>query len=221
MHTFGPRTVLKAAPELRRHAEVLREPRGAGYWLWKPFAIRAVLDRVPEGDWVLYLDAGTEVVAPLAPLLALPHAGDIVLFHHKTGERLKKWTKRDCFVLLGLDRETAHQAPILCAGVQLYRAGSTARRFVSEVAEACTDRRILTDDPNRCGFENLPDFVEHRHDQSVLSLCALKHGIETHPDPSQYGEHSRAPYGQLLNHHREQLRFRPLSGLIRHVRDRW
>ena len=39
------------------------------------------------------------------------------------------------------------------------------------------DKRIITDDPNEPGVENYPDFKEHRHDQSILSLLVKKFGL--------------------------------------------
>ena len=36
--------------------------------------------------------------------------------------------------------------------------------------------------PNACGKENFPEFIEHRHDQSVLSLLKTRFGISTTND---------------------------------------
>jgi hypothetical protein len=46
---------------------------------------------------------------------------------------------------------------------------------------------------NVCGLPNYPGFEDHRHDQSVLSLLARKHGIATRPDVSQWGDGRRSP----------------------------
>ena len=88
------------------------------------------------------------------------------------------------------------------------------------------NKNILTDIPNACGLSNLPEFKDHRHDQSILSLLAKKHNVEMFRDPSQWGNpHKRpsarqknemlpfpysdepflnSPYGTLLNHHRRR-----------------
>lgn len=67
--------------------------------------------------------------------------------------------------------------------------------FLEEWLNYCTDERILTDISNRCGYDNYAEFKDHRHDQSVLSLLVLRHGIETFRDPSQFGNHLKlAPY---------------------------
>ena len=37
---------------------VLDLPRGAGYWLWKPYIIKDALASVEDGDYVFYVDSG-------------------------------------------------------------------------------------------------------------------------------------------------------------------
>jgi uncharacterized protein YndB with AHSA1/START domain len=74
----------------------------------------------------------------------------------------------------------------------------------------------------------LDGFIEHRHDQSILSLIAIRKDIELFRHPSQYGNHLKtelyrdpgewlrcpystrglydnSPYGTLINHHRGRL----------------
>ncbi len=50
------------------HPNILNQPRGAGYWLWKPAIIRDALACAAEDDLVLYMDAGIKFVAdPAGP----------------------------------------------------------------------------------------------------------------------------------------------------------
>lgn len=36
--------------------------RGIGYWLWKPYIIDQVMSKVPDGDFLVYADAGVEFI---------------------------------------------------------------------------------------------------------------------------------------------------------------
>ncbi len=103
-----------------------------------------------------------------------------------------------------------------------FSAGQAIARKLFLAAEAAEEgrSRILTDIPNVCGFDNLPGFRDHRHDQSVLSLLASSRGIIPHRDPSQFGDpyipnkydrtgpkvlssvFADSPYGTLLHLHR-------------------
>lgn len=185
----------------RLHPTIARAPRGAGYWLWKPWLLNAALAAADDGDVVMYSDAGATLVADPRPLVELTQRHPVLIFGQGTKARV--WTKRDCFVLLNADSERYWDAPTRCASFQLYRAGPLSRAFVAELLAACTDPRILTDLPNMMGRDNLPEFREHRHDQAVLGILAERYRLALLPDPSQYGApHAGAPYGQVFDHHR-------------------
>jgi hypothetical protein len=47
--------------------------------------------------------------------------------------------------------------------------------------------------PNICGKPNLDEFIDHRHDQSVLSLIATHYGLQGFRWPSQWGNHEKLP----------------------------
>jgi hypothetical protein len=217
---------LRRTPFHRQHRSVLDQPRGAGYWLWKPYIIGQALDDAAAGDIVAYSDSGISVIAPLQPLFDLSRrAGGILLFRG-TGE-CRQWTKRDCFVFTGCDEPRYHNAPMASASCLLLVKSNRSRDFVAEWLESCADPRVLTDSDNNCGLANLPGFVDHRHDQAVLSLLAARHGLELFRSPTQFGNHGKppafrqpgewllhpyddpviytnSPYGTLLFHHRKR-----------------
>lgn len=82
--------------------------------------------------------------------------------------------------------------------------------FFQEVLHYAQDIRIISDRPNTMGKDNYPDFVDHRHDQSVISLISKKRGIKKFRDPSQYGiinhypkeVEKRSAYPQIIDSHR-------------------
>src|SRR5262249_22978056 len=136
-----------------------------------------------------------------------------------------KWTKRDCFVFMDCDESRHHRGQMVDASFMLLVKTERSIAFIREWFLYCSQRHLLTDQPNICGSPNLPDFVEHRHDQSILSLMANRDGIELFRHPSQHGNHlkeeryrepgewTRYPYGSrgiyynspyktLLYHHR-------------------
>ena len=233
VHEWGPERLRRTA-FYGAHQDVLDRPRGAGYWLWKPYILQSLLDDVGDGEVVLYADAAISVLRPLTPLAELcRERGGILVFrghYDGVGGRLnvcRVWTKRDAFVLTGTDTEAFHDAPMLDAAFLALTRTGRARRFVDEWLRWCTLPGALTDEPNACGRANLRGFVEHRHDQSILSLLAARHGLEVFRAPSQFGNHVKAgalreagewlrqpyddagaclnsPYPTLLFHHRKR-----------------
>jgi len=184
---------------------ILNKRRGAGYWLWKPFIIGQALTEVREGDCLIYSDSGIEIIGDLTPLLEIAVQNELAVFsgHGKCRE----WTKRDCFVYLGADQPAYHDAQMVDASFLVLMKTPRACAFAENWLESSMDGRVLTDDPNTCGLPNLPGFMHHRHDQSVLSILAKRENLEVFRSPSQFGTNDESafknsPYGTLLNHHR-------------------
>lgn len=208
--TFGP-TDFRRTAVYRAYPEVSRTARGGGLWLWKPLFIRYVLERIEQGDLLMYLDAGIEIRAPLEPLVTLADRGQgVALF--RVHERLnRQWTKRDCFVLMDCDRPEYRDSEQTMSGIILLRKSALTVRLVDDWLNYATDVRIVSDRPNECGLPNYVDFVEHRHDQSILNNLRIRYGLAGYSDPTQYGEPYRAAaskgvddYGTLLLLHRER-----------------
>lgn len=193
------KSLLSKTEFYKQHQGILDQDRGAGFWLWKPFIILETLRAAEDGDIIVYSDSGAEIIAPLDPLIDLCRQKEgILLFnvHTPHGKHTNiKWTKRDCFVLMDADTSLFHSAEQVAGSPQLYQKNPRSIAFLEEWLHYCTDERILTDIPNRCGLDNYTEFKDHRHDQSVLSLLAVRHGVETFRDPSQFGNHLKlAPY---------------------------
>jgi hypothetical protein len=172
---------LRATPFYREHQAILDSPRGGGFWLWKPYIILQALRSVGPGDVVIYYDVGRAnpcaFTRPIAPLVQwcrnhngmLPGVPVLPQGH---------WTKRDCFHFMGCDLAQFWKAIQIQATFSLW-SGPAAIEFVSLWLKWCTDRRCLSDDPNTCGLPDLPGFVEHRHDQSVLTNLCVQRNVVT------------------------------------------
>ncbi len=127
--------------------------------------------------------------------------------------------------MMDCDTEDYYNTIQLCSGYQLYLKNDRSIDFVQEHLDYCQNINIVTDLPNVCGLDNLPGFREHGHDLSILSRLAVKQGIETFRNPSQWGNSRKleefrelgefgsrpdgnialnSPYPTLINHHRER-----------------
>jgi hypothetical protein len=198
-----------------QHRHILEQPRGAGYWLWKPYIIRDGMDRAEEGDVVVYLDAGVLIHRHLEPLLEQARRRELMLVKNRHPNR--PYVKRDCFVLTGTDLPECHEAPQLDASCLLIKNTRANRELIATWLDLCTDARILTDAPNECRQPNLPGFVSHRHDQAVLSLLYWKRR-----DQLMHQLCERQLLRRYLEHHRRRTERVPIgvwSRLPRRVRN--
>lgn len=153
---------------------LLRHRRGAGYWLWKPFLISEALSRIQHGELLVYADAGCEISGDREQtfweFLPIEEDKDIavtVLEPHRT---VVRWTNQYCRRRLdpaGHFLEYAQIQSGLLGIKNNERSRELIRRWLSWCLE--DDYSLLVD---RDEAEPDERFIEHRHDQAILTLIA-------------------------------------------------
>lgn len=156
--------------------ELFESSVGKGFFSWKPFILLDAMNKLDDGEIIFYSDVND-----------LFHPGLIQYVNHLIeddccllvmgGASNKDWTKRDCFVFMDCDEEDYWNSTQLEAGVCFWGVCEKSKQLLSEWLKYCTDRRIISDDPNVSGKDNFPSFKEHRRDQSILTNLAVKHGL--------------------------------------------
>ena len=186
---------LKSTAFYRDNREIFELPKGIGYWLWKPYIIMETMKTLSDGDIVIYSDCGIEIENKLETLISVCSEVQPVLLFGNGNFTNSKWTKRDCFILMDCDNELFWKGAHCDAAFSLFKKNGMVLQFLSEWLEYARDKRILTDLKNTCGKNNLPDFTEHRWDQSILSLLAQKYRVPFYRMPTQFGNHYKSyPY---------------------------
>jgi hypothetical protein len=176
-------TLLRSDPLFRGEALIAYD-RGIGFWSWKPHIILAALNDARDGDVVVYSDAGRyrggyTVYRSVAPLIAFAelNAGCLPGVLIPNYGPNSHWTRRDCFVLMKCDSVHYWSHPQVQATFSVWIKNEQSLQFLREWRAYCMDIRIIGDGPNTCGLPNLPGFVDHRHDQSVLTNLVLMRRI--------------------------------------------
>lgn len=162
---------LKSTEYYAVNKSILDEPRGAGYWTWKPFIILDTMDSLKFNDIVLYMDSST--VFSYDPTEWIMSVDDMKLVG--TSFINKDWTKRDCFSLMNCDSEIFWEGHQVWAGCICCRKRAKVYAILEKWLHLCMYRQLVTDDPSI--RQNFPSFKEHRHDQSILSILAIDNGI--------------------------------------------
>ena len=186
-------TDLKSTKFYTKYSNIFANPRGAGYWLWKPFYIYKTLKdpTISEGDIIIYCDAGSVFINDPLPLIKLCNdKEDILLF--KTDELNVKWNKPSCLSKMFKNplADKILKAKQLAATFQVYKKTSKSLEFVKGWLTYCCKPGLIEDyvKENEIGIKD-PRFVEHRHDQAILTNLSIREGIKPYRDPSQGGNH--------------------------------
>ena len=88
----------------------------------------------------------------------------------------RKYSKRDAFIIMGVDNPVFSETNQYMAGIQIYKKSEYTIKFIQEWLFYCQDIRIITNQKNTLGQPNYQGFVENRHDQTALSLLIKKYG---------------------------------------------
>lgn len=201
-----------------KNAHILNLKRGAGYWLWKPYIINKYLHEIGFDDYLIYTDSGIVFVDSIDELIEMEKSNldrDGVLLTETTqwipsGPPWKaplehEWTKRDAFVLTDTDRPEITHTVQANGAFAIFQPRQKAFDFLQEWLRWGSDIRAITDMANCMGKPNYEGFVEHRHDQSLLSILGKKFGFRVVGDMTHWGEPRRDPrYKTILNHHRSK-----------------
>ena len=155
---------------------IFEEAVGKGYFLWKPYILLDTMNKLDDGDIIMYCDTN-DMFHPQLPQAVEQLMGDDECLLLLGGFPNRDWTKRDCFVYMDCDNEDYWDVTQLEAGVCFWKVCDKSKQALQEWLEYCTDRRILTDDDNVSGKENFETFQEHRRDQSILTNLAVKHEL--------------------------------------------
>ncbi len=182
---YGPQDIDSIFME-ESQAHFEHSKKGFGGYFWKPYLLKKTFDELKEGDYLVYSDSGTVFVKNIKPLLNYMDAQGKSVFCFSLPLIEKQFTKRDAFVLMDCDTEEYANKRQISANFFILKKDAESTRFLNAYYEYSKDYRILTDAPNTQGLPNYPEFLVHRHDQSIISLLSKKLNALVEGDVSDY-----------------------------------
>lgn len=173
--------------------------RIAGYGWWKPAIILQLLNNIPDNDIVLYLDSGHNIIKECEKKLityleyVLEH--NILAFFLGDGTNNideKQYTKRDLLIHLNCDNERFYSNQF-ASGQLLVVNNDIGKSFIHSFLNVFNDIHLANDEPSK--VKEHPEFIAHRHDQSILSLLYKLTGLGGLKDESDTWLEANGPIG--------------------------
>jgi hypothetical protein len=182
--------------------DILSSGRGAGYWLWKPYFIYWEILMMNDGDYLVYTDAGVEFRGHIKHLIS--HVSQSV-FLFGNNYNHEHWCKGNVTnEILG----SRSDRPQVQASAMIFRACDESRQFVKRWLLWCQMPGFIDDSQ---GDDNDPEFMEHRHDQAVITCLAYRYGYRLHYWPAMYNDGEflyekkfNDEYPVIFHHHRKR-----------------
>jgi hypothetical protein len=150
--------------------------RGYGYWIWKPYLIKKTLEELNDNDILVYCDSGCQInnngkqrfYEYIDMLNSNKENYGIISFQLEFNEI--QYTKKQIFDKLHSDNE--HQNKLQClATIIILKKNIHSINIINEWYNNSQIYNLINDD-----IENEDNnFIENRHDQSILSVLVNKY----------------------------------------------
>lgn len=147
--------------------------RGYGYWTWKPYLVNQTLEKMQDGDILVYSDCGNRWIENSIGrfqeyLSMLTEDKPIVAFQQQHLE--KDWTKGDVFLYICSKTWKKYAVTLqLWSGCFLIMKSKVTMNLVEQWNDITVNHRNLVTD-KKSETPNMGTFQENRHDQSIFSL---------------------------------------------------
>lgn len=148
---------------------------GVGFCSWKPQIILDAMNQIKDNEIIVYLDVvdhiNNQSFFPWVEWNVNNELNGRFIAKHDHFYN-KQYTERDCFIGMGCDNTYYWDQLIVEAGTIAFKKNNENINLLNEWASWCRMPEIICKDQNYYGQPNLPEFIEHRTDQSILSnLC--------------------------------------------------
>ena len=194
----------------QQNKTLLDQPRGCGYWCFKPYIISVAMTCLIDVDVLIYSDAGVEFIDNVNHIIDRMDQ-DIFLFANNCDHA--HWCKRDIIeeIMPKIGWEFFDWQ--VQASVIFFRVNDKTRAFVKEWLDYCLVPGLIDDSPSKA--PNHPEFRENRHDQAILTTLAYREGYRLHWWPAIYNDgafryesdsYIDEGYPPLFLHHRRRNR---------------
>lgn len=176
--------------------------RGFGWFAWKPYILRHALDRVNDGDVVMFLDADTYPIHDFSMLydICRKDGGHMAFMATARTEPLcnRQWCKRDAFIRMGMDSEHYwHCGHAVARFILMQKGAPQIDEFLKRWQWYCLDRHCQTFEASVLGPElgGLPktdgptgNFREHRTEQAGYTLLVRDYGWKLYREACEFGK---------------------------------
>lgn len=144
-----------------------------GFYCWKSWAVKSVMDKMEDGNFLVYADAGCIINNNGDNLLIkwlekISVDNDFIAFQQKYAE--EEYTKEDVFQFFKITHENnqIRKTGQFFAGAFILRKNKSTANLVEKWFKLSNYNFQLIDDSIIC--ESSPNFLLPRYDQSIISL---------------------------------------------------
>ena len=178
-----------------KYGDILKKPRGGGYFIWKIQIIKQELELIKENDIIVYLDAGSSINkygksrfdqyikmlnnSPYGFLAFVTNGGRSFM----TQELIDYFNKDEFIIDSSLLEKDNYIGTHL-----IIQKNEHSRLIINEYEKLLNyDKYLITDKYNQINKKLYLSFKDYRHEQSILSLLFKLYDCVHVTDPHYFG----------------------------------
>lgn len=182
-----------------RFRDILTIQKGAGYWIWKPYLLKKVMEKIPYKDILIYCDAGCLINKKgkerfdfYIKKLDISKTGSL---EFELTHREYEYTKQEVFNYFNCD-EKIKVSKQLSGGTLLFKKCSHSVFLINTYFKSLNNNPSLFTDEKDARIQG-KEFINHRHDQSVFSIIRKQLGTDLLPDETYFPDFLK--YGEKIS----------------------
>jgi len=162
-----------------RFSDILNYERGGGFWIWKVNILMKKMSEIKEGDYLIYLDAGSTLNKKgkerYLEYIKILEDSDLGILSFQMKHQEREWTTKQIFQYFGvsLESEIAKSGQIM-GGLMILKKNEHSNTILNKFYNTISNNsKLITDFYNQIDQETY--FKDNRHDQSLLSIIRKNH----------------------------------------------
>lgn len=190
---YGPEDL----PEIITQGPLFQYKKGGGYWIWKSYIINKTLQTMNDGDILVYADAGCSLLqsnqwdkyfSDLKKHSMLAFKINCLNYQYIKAKVVNEFKRTN--------GKNWHYSYQIAATTLFLKKDNFSCNFINEWCNYCTEDFILDVPPQDIAQEN-KKFVEHRHDQAILTALIYKY-LQTHNIKLRWNDFEAKREGQAI-----------------------
>lgn len=161
-------------------SDILKKTKGAGYWIWKFDIIKQKLSKMVNNDILIYMDAGCSIntngKTRFNEYIEMLNNSNESVISFQMPHIEKTYTIKQIFNHFNINvNDNNGNSGQIMATVLIMKNDDKMMKMIDECINVLrTDHLLVTDHYNK--IDQCKEFIDNRHDQSILSLVRKKYG---------------------------------------------
>ena len=157
-------------------SDIIKEKRGGGLWSWKPDVIYSTMLKHKIGDVIVYCDAGCSIYPSPEWNSIWKKLATHDIIAQRIFQRTDKWTRKEIIDYFDTNGTSWLSLCQFQATIIIVFISDFTQQFVKEWRDLMIEHpEFAMDVPQEQRSEQLPCFIENRHDQAIYSALIYKY----------------------------------------------